>query len=80
MEKQIIRYNADLTPDYKWDTLPIRLYSLAAKRYNHAVMQVQTLNHNETLFPGTKLRIIFKSTAIYNRVRSGVESRNIIRI
>lgn len=63
--KQIIRSNADLIPDYIKQTLTIKLYSLAAKRYNNAVKEIiDTLNQTETNFPGTKLRMIFSTTAI----------------
>jgi hypothetical protein len=63
--KQIIQSNADLIPDYREQTLTVKLYSLAAKRYNHAVENiVQLLNDSETIFPGTSLRLIFKTSAV----------------
>ncbi|NJK94891.1 MAG: hypothetical protein HC905_08230 [Bacteroidales bacterium] len=63
--KQIISSNADLTPDYQEKTLTVKLYSLSANRYNHAVKQIlQTLNDSETVFPGTDLRMIFTSSAV----------------
>jgi hypothetical protein len=63
--KQIIRSNADLSPNYKEHTLTVKLYSLAAKRYNKAVKNiVNLLNETETIFPGTKLKMIFETSAI----------------
>jgi len=63
--KQIIRSNADLIPDYNQGTLTIRLYSLAAYRYNVAVKNITTiLNDTQTLFPGTNLKMIFETSAI----------------
>ncbi len=58
--KQIIQSNADLIADYKEQTLTVKLYSLAAKRYNHAVKNyVQILNDTETIFPRTSLKMVF---------------------
>jgi hypothetical protein len=63
--KQIIKSNADLTPDYQKQTLTVMLYSLSAKRYNYAVGEIlQLLNESETIFPGTSLKMIFKTSAI----------------
>ncbi len=65
--KQIIRNNADLIPDYKQKTLTVVLHSLSAPRFNQAVGQItQLLNETETIFPGTDLRLIFKTTALSN--------------
>jgi prepilin-type processing-associated H-X9-DG protein len=58
--KQIIQSNADLIVDYKEQTMTVKLYSLAAKRYNLAVENiVQLLNDTETIFPGTSLKLVF---------------------
>lgn len=58
--KQIIQSNADLIADYKEQTLTVKLYSLAAKRYNLAIENiVQLLNDTETIFPGTSLKLVF---------------------
>ena len=63
--KQIIQANADLIPNYKEQTLTVKLYSLAAKRYNEAVKKiVGLLNDSETIFPGTKLKMIFETSSI----------------
>ncbi len=65
--KQIIQNNADLIPDYERNTLTVVLHSLSAPRFNHAVGQItQLLNETETIFPGTDLRLIFKTTALSN--------------
>lgn len=58
--KQIIQSNADLIVDYREQTITVKLYSLAAKRYNNAVENiVQLLNETETVFPGTSLKLVF---------------------
>jgi hypothetical protein len=60
--KQIIKSNADLIPNYKDQTLTVILYSLSAKRYNHAVEKItQLLNETETIFPGTNLKMVFQT-------------------
>ena len=65
--KQIIQNNADFIPDYERNTLTVVLHSLSAPRFNHAVGQItQLLNETETIFPGTDLRLIFKTTALSN--------------
>lgn len=62
--KQIIRNNADLIPDYHNKTLTLQLHSLSTPRFNRAVLSlVKLLNETETVFPGTELRIIYKTTA-----------------
>ena len=68
--KQIIRSNADLSPDYQNNTLTITLHSLSAQRFNTAVEELaHLLNETETVFPGTGLRMIFKISAISNCVK-----------
>jgi hypothetical protein len=60
--KQIIKSNADLTPNYQEKTLTVKLYSLSAKRYNDAVEKIcGLLNDTETVFPGTDLKMIFQT-------------------
>jgi len=62
--KQIIKSNADLSPDYINNTLTITLHSLSANRFNKAASELaQLLNQTETIFPGTDLRMIYKITA-----------------
>jgi hypothetical protein len=65
--KQIIKANADITPDYLSNTLTINLYSLSAKRYNYAAsILAELLNETETNFPGTNLKMKFKISANSN--------------
>ena len=62
--KQIIQNNADLVPDYEKMTLTVILHSLSAPRFNKAAEQLaELLNKTETVFPGTDLKLIFKTTA-----------------
>ena len=62
--KQIITNNADLIPDYQNKTLTITLHSLSAPRFNYAAKQIaDLLNKTETIFPGSNLRMIFKTSA-----------------
>lgn len=62
--KQIIQSNADLSPDYTNNTLTVTLHSLSANRFNKATSELaQLLNQTETIFPNTKLRLIYKTTA-----------------
>ena len=63
--KQVINNNADLIPDYNNHTLTVVLHSLSAPRFNRAAERLaQLLNETQTLFPGTNLRLIFKTTAL----------------
>lgn len=63
--KQIISNNADLIPDYKNNTLTVVLHTLSTPRFNRAAYQLaKLLNETETIFPGTNLRLIFKTTAL----------------
>ncbi len=62
--KQIIQSNADILPNYENKTLTIVLHSLSAPRFNNAATKLtQLLNQTETLFPGSDLKLIFKTTA-----------------
>ncbi len=52
---------ADIKPDHLNNTLTINLHTLSAPRYNEAAKQIaMILNQTETIFPGTKLKLIFK--------------------
>lgn len=63
--KQIIASNADLIPDYKNNTLTIKLHALSAHRFNLAAFELtKILNETETIFPGTNLKMIFEISAI----------------
>lgn len=62
--KQIFNTAADLIPDYTGKTLTVQLYSLSTPRANLAAEKLcELLNETETVFPGTKLKLIFKTTA-----------------
>jgi hypothetical protein len=63
--KSIIFAKADLYPDYQTNTLTVRLNSLATPRDNLAVREIcQTLNDYEAVFPGTKLKLVYKTATI----------------
>ena len=63
--KSIIFAKADLYPDYYTNTLTVRLNSLATPRDNIAVREIcQVLNDYEAVFPGTKLKLVFKTTTM----------------
>jgi len=63
--KSIIFAKADLYPDYKTKILTVRLNSLSTPRDNKAVMEIcQTLNDYELIFPGTNLRLFFKTATL----------------
>ena len=62
--KQIINTAADLLPDYENKKLVIVLHSLSAPRYNDAVEKIiPLLNDTQTVFPGTNLALVFKTTS-----------------
>ena len=63
--KQIINTTADLLPDYENKKLVIVLHSLSAPRFNAAVQKIiPLLNDTQTIFPGTDLTLVFKTTSI----------------
>ncbi len=63
--KKIFSSDADMIPDYTNNTLTIVLHSLAKPRDNMAVRQLcQLLNESETIYPGSNLKLIFKSIAV----------------
>jgi Transposase protein len=59
--KSIIFAKADIYPDYQTNTLTVRLNSLATPKDNMAIRKIyQTLNDYEAVFPGTKLKLVYK--------------------
>ena len=59
--KSIIFTKTDLYPDYQKSTLMVRLNSLATPRDNMAIGEIcQMLNDYEAVFPGTKLKLVYK--------------------
>ena len=62
--KQIIKSHADIIPDYENKTLTVLLHCLSAPRFNHAATKLAELfNQTETIFPGSDLKLIFKTNA-----------------
>jgi hypothetical protein len=62
--KQIIQTSADLIPDPQNKTLTVVLHSLSAPRFNAAAEKLaQLLTQTQSVFPGTDLTIIFKTSA-----------------
>jgi hypothetical protein len=62
--KQIIQSHADILPCYENKTLTIILHGLSAPRFNHAATKLaELLTQTETIFPGSDLKLIFKSNA-----------------
>ena len=60
--KEIINTDADILPNYENNTITIKLHSLSTPRANEAADNLcLLLNDTETIYPGTKLRIIFQS-------------------
>jgi hypothetical protein len=63
--KSTIFTKADLVPNYKSNTLTITLYALATKRDNNAIENIcGLLNDTETIFPGTNLKLVYKTATI----------------
>jgi hypothetical protein len=59
--RQIYQSEADLTPDLAANTLTIRLHHLTHAAHDQAVEQLLAdLNATETVFPGTKLTLVYK--------------------
>ncbi len=62
--KQIINTAADLLPDYENKKFVIVLHSLSAPRFNAAIEKIiPLLNNTQTVFPGTDLVLVFKTTS-----------------
>ena len=61
LAKSIMFAKADIYPDYQTNTLTVRLNSLATPRDNMAIREIyQTLNDYEAVFPGTRLKLVYK--------------------
>ena len=60
--KNIINTPCDMFVDLKAETLTVKLHTLATPRDNEAARKIsQLINENKPTFPGTKLKIIYKS-------------------
>ena len=63
--KSIIFAKADLYPDYYTNTLTVRLNSLVTPGDNMAARKIcQVLNDYEEVFPGIKLKLVFKTATM----------------
>jgi hypothetical protein len=59
--KSFIKTKGDILPDYKQNTLTIKLYTQSTPRNNHALEELcEILTDSETIYPGTELRLIYK--------------------
>lgn len=62
--KEIIFTKADIKPDFKNNQLEVNLHSMATPMKNQIVSQIcEELNQTETIFPGTTLKITYKTIA-----------------
>jgi len=60
--KEMIKADADMTPDYNNHTLTVRLHTMSTPRANRAMEKLcELLNDTETIFPGSNLRLIYKT-------------------
>jgi hypothetical protein len=65
--KEIIRCDADLIPDRRDKTLTVRLHSLSTPRADNAAHALcNILNETETIFPGTDLRMVYKTVQFHS--------------
>lgn len=63
--KSVIKRKADILPDYVNNTITVKLYSLSTPRENRAIEEMcDLLTETQTLFPGTNMRLIYKSATL----------------
>lgn len=63
--KEIFTSPADICPDYKHKTLTVIIHSLSNPRRNRAASELcEILTNTHTIYPGTDLKLIFKSMAV----------------
>jgi len=63
--KEIFTTPADLYPDYQNNTLTILIHSLSNPRRNKVISELcLLLTDTQTIYPGTDLKMIFKSIAV----------------
>ena len=63
--KSIVKRKADILPDYVNNTLTIKLYTMSTPRENRAIEEIcNLLTDTQTVFPGTNMRLIYKSATI----------------
>ena len=59
--RQIFHNEVDLLPDPQTNTLTVKLHHLTQAAHDQAIAQLcAALNETQTVFPGTKLTLIFK--------------------
>jgi hypothetical protein len=59
--RQIFQTDADLTPDLVAGTLTVKLHHLTQAAHDQAIEKLlEDLNATQTVFPGTKLTLVFK--------------------
>jgi exonuclease VII small subunit len=62
--KEIIFNAADIKPDYQKNELLVTMHSMSTPMKNEIVLQLcHELNETETVFPGTNLKLVYKSMA-----------------
>jgi len=65
--RAIYNTEVDMVPDMEAKTLTIRLHPLANNSSDQAVRHLcEELNRTETVFPGTKLRLIYELVSSQN--------------
>ena len=63
--RQAFQTDADITPDLEANTLTVRLHYLTQPAHNRAIeLLLAELNETKTVFPGTKLTLIYKLGSI----------------
>ena len=59
--RQIFDSEADLTPDMTFNTLTVRLHHLTQAAHDQAIEKLLSeLNATQTIFPATRLKLVFK--------------------
>ena len=59
--RDLMRTEADLSPDLAAGTLTIRVHSMANPRSNRAIEHLLTeLNNTESNYPGTTLKLVYQ--------------------
>ena len=62
--KQLLKTDADLTPNYETNELVVTIHNMTNPVQNHVVSKLcQELNDTETIFPCTNLRMIFNTVS-----------------
>ena len=68
--RQVFNLPADLLPDYKKNTLVVRLHGMTTPRDNRALAALcGVLNDLKIRYPGTKLRLVLQATKVASESR-----------